>query len=66
MSINADLLVNPDGVVRRVHVHVVGTAAGQPVEVMLVITTQEICTADVEQPLWLEDAQTKSNTTAQY
>ena len=60
-SFNATLLVTPDGVVRRVHVHATGNQAGHPVELTLTLTTDGIDGTSIEAPAWLEEAEERTS-----
>lgn len=60
-TINATLLVSPDGVVRRFHVHAVGSAAGGPAELTLTVTTDGLGTTRVERPAWIDEARTRTS-----
>lgn len=60
-SINATLLVSPDGVVRHLEVHATGNAAGEPVELTLTISTDGLGTTTVEPPAWVEDVRQRTD-----
>lgn len=60
-SINATLLVSPDGVVRHLEVHATGNAAGEPVELTLTFATDGLGSATVDPPAWLEDARERTD-----
>ena len=61
-SVNATLLVSPDGVVRLYEVHTVGNAAGHPVDLTLSVSTDDLGTTSVEEPSWVEAAQNETAT----
>jgi hypothetical protein len=63
-SINATLLVGPDGVVRRLDLRAVGTTGGQSIEMRLAVSTEDVGTTTVEQPDWLDEAQSRTDVTA--
>lgn len=61
-SINATLLVSPDGVVRHLAVHATGNAAGEPVELTLTFDTYGLGSTVVEPPSWLEETRQRTST----
>lgn len=59
-SIEATLLVTPDGVVRRLRIRLVGTNG---VELTTVFSTDEVGTATVDDPAWLDEAKEETGRT---
>lgn len=55
-SVNATLLVSPDGIVRRFSVHAVGNAAGHPAGLTLTFETDDVGSTTVEAPSWVAEA----------